>query len=312
MTVRFVEGASQSAPARASVTVTSADDDDDSGDDDDSAPGDDDDSAAGDDDDSSPGDDDDSTSPPIDQDGDGWPSDLDCDDTDPTVHPGATESCDEVDSNCDEDLVDGFADTDGDTLPDCVDDDDDGDGYADGVDCDPLNALMYPNAPESCDLIDSDCDGDLVDGEPDLDGDGIPDCADDDADGDGVGVASGDCDDFDSNVFPGQSAFFTAPAQSGGYDYDCDGVETTELTALAVGSPTCPGYSNCSVNCYWSAGWVCYTGGLVVSCNMVSGWTVPTCGASHGYAPASPLSTDCPLTWLSPGSPAPPQAQACR
>lgn len=47
--------------------------------------------------------------PGADADGDGTPAGADCDDADPAVHPGATESCDGVDSDCsgttDDDLV---------------------------------------------------------------------------------------------------------------------------------------------------------------------------------------------------------------
>jgi len=95
-------------------------------------------------------------------------ADNDCND-DPaaggaTVFPGATESCDAIDSNCDGDLVDGFSDTDSDSSPDCVDLDDDGDGSLDSADCEPLIATTYPGAPEACDGIDSDCDN-LSDGQ---------------------------------------------------------------------------------------------------------------------------------------------------
>ena len=92
-----------------------------------------------------------------------------------------------TDSDCDGSLVDEFVDSDGDGDPDCVDDDVDGDGFAADVDCDDSDEDIYPGAVEACDLVDSDCDGSLLDGgESDLDGDGQPDCADTDADGDGV------------------------------------------------------------------------------------------------------------------------------
>ena len=64
-------------------------DDDDGADDDDSTS--DDDDATGDDDDAGP----------VDADGDGFLQGDDCDDTDPTVHPGAKELCDAVDNDCD-------------------------------------------------------------------------------------------------------------------------------------------------------------------------------------------------------------------
>ena len=144
----------------------------------------------------------------------------DCDDGDAATYPGAPEACDTVDSDCDGDVVDSFADTDGDGQPNCTDNDDDDDGYPDAVDCGPLDPDVFPLAPEICDAVDSDCDGDLVDGFDDTDGDGTPDCVEQDADGDTF-AAVDDCDDGDATIFPG-----AVEVPDDGIDQDCDGFDT--------------------------------------------------------------------------------------
>ena len=97
-------------------------------------------------------------------------------------------------------------DGDGESIPGCG-----------GSDCDDEDASTYPGAPELCDAVDSDCNGDLIDTFPDIDADGLPDCIDDDADGDGWSSADGDCDDTDSAVSPGAGELCDTT------DSDCDG-----------------------------------------------------------------------------------------
>ena len=122
----------------------------------------------------------------LDDDADGDPDATDCAALDATIYTGATELCDAIDSDCDGSLADEFSDLDGDDDPDCTDDDADGDLYPSAVDCDDLDASIYPLAPETCDAVDSDCDGSLVDEDVDTDGDGEPDCTDLDDDDDGL------------------------------------------------------------------------------------------------------------------------------
>ena len=151
-----------------------------------------------------------------DDDGDGSDDEADCAPLDATVFPGATEACDDLDTDCDGNLVDEFEDADDDGLPDCVDEDADGDGYPSLVDCDDLDATVHPNAAEACDDLDSDCDGELVDDFDDTDGDGDPDCTDPDIDGDDS-ANDLDCDPLDEAVFPG------ATEACDDLDSDCDG-----------------------------------------------------------------------------------------
>ncbi len=125
----------------------------------------------------------------LDSDGDGYAICVgDCHDGDPAIHPGADELCDDVDSDCDGDLVDGFEDGDGDGVPDCVDDDLDGDGLTNAEE----EALGTD--PEDADTDDDGMDdGTEVENgadplDPDTDDDGIPDGEDGLGDDDGDGV----------------------------------------------------------------------------------------------------------------------------
>jgi len=78
----------------------------------------------------------------------------DCNDGDPSVHPGATELCDGADQDCD-DQVD-------EDCPSCFDEDNDGYGFGAacaGEDCDDDDPLIHPAAVEiACNDVDEDCD----------------------------------------------------------------------------------------------------------------------------------------------------------
>lgn len=86
----------------------------------------------------------------------------------------------------------------------------DGDGWMDcGGDCDDANHLIYPDAEESDNGKDDDCDGKI---------DEAPDSLTNDNDGDGLSEADGDCWDDDELVGP------SAPEVADNLiDDDCDG-----------------------------------------------------------------------------------------
>ena len=226
--------------------------------------------------------------PVTDQDGDGASAEQDCDDTDPTIHPGAEEVCDGVDNDCD-----GAADEELEQVTSYPDQDADGYGNPDGAvascsvpaghveaggDCDDTDPTIHPGAEEACDGVDNDCDGAVDEdvaqiyyADQDGDGHGDPatavaactapegyvsigdDCDDQDPDlnpettwyldydDDGWGgdrlvwvqceqpeafvLAAGDCDDTDPAIHPGVDEVCD------GQDNDCDG-QVDEAGAL--------------------------------------------------------------------------------
>jgi cysteine-rich repeat protein len=103
---------------------------------------------------------------------------------DATPGTPTAEVCDGIDNDCDG-IVDNDADTDSDTLFNCADPDDDGDGYSDtdeaNAGSDPLNPA---STPEICDGIDNDLNDGIDEGFPDTDGDGTADCVDQTPNGD--------------------------------------------------------------------------------------------------------------------------------
>ncbi len=99
----------------------------------------------------------------------------------------------------------------------------DGDAWGDACDCNPLVATAYPDAPEICDGVDSDCDLALL-------------FAEADADADGWAVCENDCADTDATRNPGRSEACNR------LDDDCDGViPASEADGDADGFATCQG-----------------------------------------------------------------------
>jgi hypothetical protein len=164
-------------------------------------------------------------------------ADGDCDDTDVAINPAATDICDVTDNDCD-------GDTDEDALEQAwywdLDEDSFGDPMStyfgcqytvylvdNDADCDDDDDTFYPGAPEVCDDLDNDCDGDIDEGIAtttyynDNDGDGYGDAA--------VSVTScsqptgyiqdaSDCDDDDAQINPDATDIC-----GNGTDEDCSG-----------------------------------------------------------------------------------------
>ena len=161
---------------------------------------------------------------------------ADCDDTDADAFPGNPEVCDLADNDCDGTVDDGV------TTSWYADVDADGYGDADVVleacalptgyaasadDCDDLEAAVHPDAAETCDGIDQDCDGAIdedavdalswyADSDTDGHGDATAVLAACDAPA-GMVAAGDDCDDTDAAVSP------DAAEACNGVDDDCDG-----------------------------------------------------------------------------------------
>ena len=134
---------------------------------------------------------------------------------------------------CTKDPVDSAADTQvestppdsptetGDTAPEIPDADED--GYAEDVDCDDHNDRVHPDAVESCNEVDDDCDdavdesvGDLWYDDADGDLHGDPSTERQGCEAEGGVASSDDCDDSDTQVHPG------AAETCDGVDQDCD------------------------------------------------------------------------------------------
>jgi cysteine-rich repeat protein len=200
--------------------------------------------------------------------------DLDCDDSDPCT----ADTCDDV-IGCENELID--VDGDGVSAATCTTP-----GLA-GDDCDDTNSLVYPGAPELCDMIDNDCNGMEDDGTSE-----VTCLRDQDADGYGdpsmsmtgcscpMGYVaprsdgSEDCQDVGAaaaSINPGQTAFSpigycpTAMCTAGelSFDWNCDEVEEPRWTRTNV------------ISCILGGG-MCRGGGW-------TGATAPACGETAEF-----------------------------
>ena len=164
---------------------------------------------------------------------------TDCNDANTNIHPGAAETCNGIDDNCNGTADDGltfityYPDADADTYGDsfsagnslCSDP---GTGYStNNLDCNDASAAIHPGAIEICNNIDDDCNGTADDGLTfvvyyvDQDGDGYGNASvfvDACAQPGGYVMDSTDCDDANASVHPGAQEI-----HNNGIDDNCNG-----------------------------------------------------------------------------------------
>ena len=138
----------------------------------------------------------------------------DCNDRSGAAYPGATETCDTLDNDCDGETDEASASG----APSWYADGD-GDGYGSAVsikacaapagfaskagDCNDADSTRKPGGAEVCNGVDDDCNGAVPVNEVDADGDGLRACA--------------DCDDTNKQIGPGSAELCNNK------DDDCDG-----------------------------------------------------------------------------------------
>ncbi|MFM7202487.1 MAG: MopE-related protein [Myxococcota bacterium] len=225
----------------------------------------------------------------------GYVSDnTDCKDTNDSINPGAAERCNGVDDNCNQQVDESVTST--------YYQDADGDGYGDPskvlqncnpqagyvsnkLDCDDTNAAINPNATETCNSKDDDCDAQTDEGVKstyyrDLDEDGY---GNPNASTQACSAPSGyvsdktDCADNNVTIYPGATEFCN------GLDDDCDGVKDDGAGTLYYADADGDGFGAASASvraCTQPSGYVTNS----LDCNDTSNAAYPnateTCNGS--------------------------------
>ena len=185
----------------------------------------------------------------------------DCDDTKASVHPGATELCNGIDDDCDNQVDEGTANT-------TYYKDGDGDGYgnasistlacvaptgyvSNNTDCNDASASIHPGATELCNGVDDNCNGQIDEGasnntfykDADADGYGNPNISTQACTAPiGFVTNNTDCNDGRASVHPG------ATELCNGVDDDCDGQVDEGVKSTFYRDADRDGYGNPNIS----------------------------------------------------------------
>ncbi|MBX7107749.1 MAG: sulfatase-like hydrolase/transferase [Chitinophagales bacterium] len=223
---------------------------------------------------------------------------TDCNDGNIAINPGAAESCNNIDDNCNGTADDGlvfityYADQDHDTYGNVSDPGnslcaDPGSGFSvNHLDCNDNNAIINPAASESCNGIDDNCNGATDDGlvyvtyYPDQDGDGYGDffqpginfCNDP---GNGFAANNTDCYDINASIHP------DATEICNGIDDNCNGTADDGLVFTTY-------YADLDNDTFGDLN----DAGISLCSNPGSGFSVVNTDCNDGNAAINPVVTE--------------------
>ncbi len=236
----------------------------------------------------------------------------DCDDTKASINPGAAETCNGIDDNCNGQTDEGLT-----TITYYADADLDGYGTGAGNlqcgpsasypvtvagDCNDSAKAINPGAAETCNGLDDNCNGQTDEGlvmgtyYQDLDNDGFGNTAvtvQACAKPAGYAVLSGDCNDLSANVYPGKTEIC-----GDGLDNNCDGQTDEGCTVcqpqllIDFENQDLTGWSLTAASPGTSPGWALWTPGIASTYSLA----VSDLPNVKGYTPGQPLAVSATAT----------------